>query len=92
MSNQKPTVSITFNGWEGRITGPERNREMVEAGADLCIALHRSIETSKGTSDCVRQVLAAGISVWLVEDERAIPRRTRADDETWKSPSEPRPS
>jgi hypothetical protein len=60
--------------------GPERNREMVEADADLCIALHRSIETSKGTKDCVRQALAAGISVWLVEDERAIPRRTRAYD------------
>jgi hypothetical protein len=53
----------------GNIAGPERNREMVEAGADLCIALHRSIETSKGTKDCVRQALAAGIPVWLVEDE-----------------------
>ena len=53
---------------------------MVEAGADLCIALHRSIETSKRTKDCVRQALAAGIRFWLVEDERAIPRRTRADD------------
>jgi hypothetical protein len=64
----------------GNIAGPERNREMVEAGADLCIALHRSIETSKGTKDCVRQALAAGIPVWLVEDERAFPRRTRAVD------------
>ena len=36
---------------------------MVEAGADLCIALHHSIETSKGTKDCVRQALAAGIGL-----------------------------
>ena len=57
----------------GKIAGPTRNREMVEAGADLCIALHRSIETSKGTKDCVRQALAAGIPVWLVEDDQARP-------------------
>ncbi len=51
-----------------------RNRQMVEAGADLCIALHRSIETSKGTKDCVRQALVAGIPVYLIEDERANPK------------------
>jgi hypothetical protein len=62
------------------LAGPERNREMVEAGADLCIALHRSIETSKGTKDCVCQALAAGTPVWLVEDERAMPRRIQAGD------------
>jgi hypothetical protein len=54
--------------------------EMVQAGADLCIALHRSIETSKGTRDCVRQALAAGIPVWLIESEEAIPKRVQADD------------
>jgi hypothetical protein len=53
---------------------------MVEAGADLCIAVHRAIETSKGTKDCVRQALAAGIPVWLVEDEQAIPKRVQAGD------------
>jgi YspA, cpYpsA-related SLOG family len=64
----------------GNIAGPARNREMVEAGADLCIALHRSIETSKGTKDCVRQALAAGIPIWLVEDEQAAPKRVQAGD------------
>jgi hypothetical protein len=53
---------------------------MVEAGADLCIALHRSIEVSKGTKDCVRQALAAGIPVWLVEDESVTPKRIQAGD------------
>jgi copper homeostasis protein CutC len=53
----------------GRKAGPVRNAAMVAAGADLCIALHRSIEASKGTKDCVRQALAAGIPVYLIEDE-----------------------
>jgi hypothetical protein len=64
----------------GNVAGPARNQEMVQAGADLCIALHRSTETSKGTKDCVRKALAAGISVWLIEDERAVPKRVQADD------------
>jgi YspA, cpYpsA-related SLOG family len=64
----------------GNIAGPARNGEMVEAGADLCIALHRSIETSKGTKVCVRQALAAGIPVYLIEDDQAVPKRVRAGD------------
>ena len=56
------------------------NREIVEAGADRCVALHRRIEASKGTKDCVRQALAAGITGWLIEDEEAIPRRIQAVD------------
>jgi hypothetical protein len=64
----------------GNVAGPARNREMVEAGADLCIALHRTLATSKGTKDCIRQALAAGIPVYLIEDDRAIPRRVQADD------------
>ena len=45
----------------GKLAGPERNREMVASGPDLCIALHQRIEASKGTKDCVPQALAAGI-------------------------------
>jgi YspA, cpYpsA-related SLOG family len=65
----------------GKIAGPARNKEMVESGADLCIALHRTIQTSKGTKDCIRQALAAGIAVWLIEDDEAIPKRIQPDDE-----------
>jgi YspA, cpYpsA-related SLOG family len=77
------TVEPHIADWKGlgNIAGPERNGGMVEAGADLCIALHRSIETSKGTKHCVRQALAAGIPVWLVEDERGAPKRVLAGDE-----------
>jgi hypothetical protein len=69
-------------GWRvlGKLAGPARNREMVESGADLCIALHRTLATSKGTKDCVRQALAAGIPVYLIEDDSVTPRRVQADD------------
>jgi hypothetical protein len=36
--------------------------------------------TLKGTKDCVRQALAAGIPVWLTEDDRANPRRVEVGD------------
>jgi YspA, cpYpsA-related SLOG family len=76
------TAEPQLADWRGRgnIARPERNQEMVEAGADLCVALHRSSETSRGTKDCVRQALAVGIPVWLVEDDWAIPRRIQAGD------------
>ena len=53
---------------------------MVATKPDFVIAIHRDLAKSKGTKDCVRQALAAGIPVYLVEDERATPRRMRADD------------
>jgi hypothetical protein len=62
------------------IAGPKRNQEMVQAGADLCVALHRSIEASKGTKDCVRQAMAAGIPTYLIADEQGVPKRVQADD------------
>jgi YspA, cpYpsA-related SLOG family len=57
----------------GNIAGPARNREMVEAGAGLCVALHRNLAASRGTKDCIRQALAAGIRVYLIEDEKGVP-------------------
>jgi hypothetical protein len=64
----------------GNVAGPARNRAMVRSSADMCIAVHGSLATSKGTKDCVRQALAAGIPVFLIEDDRAIPSRIRAGD------------
>jgi hypothetical protein len=54
---------------------------MVESRADICIALHRTLETSKGRKDCFCQALKAGIPVYLIEDDRAIPKRIEAGDE-----------
>jgi hypothetical protein len=64
----------------GNVAGPARNREMVQSGVDLCVALHRTIQTSKGTKDCIRQAIAAGIPVYLIENDQAIPRRLEARD------------
>ncbi|MGO9469965.1 MAG: SLOG family protein [Isosphaeraceae bacterium] len=64
----------------GNIAGPVRNKEMVDSGADLCIALHRSIARSKGTKNCILHALNAGIPTYLIEDERGVPKRLRGDD------------
>lgn len=62
----------------GRRAGPVRNGEMVAAGAGLCVAFHRDLERSKGTKDCVRRAIEAGIPVWLVESEEGRPRRVES--------------
>jgi hypothetical protein len=64
----------------GNIAGSARNREMVQAGADLCAALHRDVAKSEGTKDSVRQALAAGIKVYLIVDEVGRPRRILTGD------------
>ena len=72
--------SVPFSLILGNLALPVRNKEMVDAGADLCIALHRTLATSKGTKNCVRQALAAGIPVYLIEDEQARPKRITLRD------------
>lgn len=56
-----------FANWRdgGLSAGPMRNQEMVDAGADFCIAVHSAIAWSKGTKDCVSRCLKAGIPVFL---------------------------
>ena len=68
--------------WErlGNRAGPNRNQEMAEAGADLCIALHRVLAASRGTKDCVIQAIEAGIPTYLISSEKGLPRRLWADD------------
>jgi hypothetical protein len=68
----------------GNVAGPARSREMIQSGVDLCIALHRTLETSKGTKDCVRQALAAGIPVYLIDGDDGMPERIEAGDERLK--------
>jgi hypothetical protein len=62
----------------GNGAGPVRNGEMVAAGAALCVAVHRDLKASRGTKDCVRKALAAGIPVWLVDSEDVWPRKVEA--------------
>jgi len=57
-----------------------RNAEMVAAGAGMCIAFHQFLRQSRGTKDCVRRALEAGIPTYLVDSKEAQPRRLRAGD------------
>lgn len=59
----------------GRGAGPKRNAEMVAAGAALCVAVHRDIDASRGTKDCAKRCVAAGIPVWLIDSDRVEPKR-----------------
>lgn len=76
------TVEVRLASWPqtGTPTIGNRNRELVKPGAGLCIALHRSVRTSDRTRDCIQQALQAGISTFLIEDEKAIPKRLRRGD------------
>jgi hypothetical protein len=57
-----------------------KNRELIKAAPDLCVAIHQSIASSKRTRDCVQQALQAGIPTYLISDERAIPRQLQPRD------------
>lgn len=52
-------------GKHGRAAGPKRNQQMVDLGADLCLAF--PLEESRGTYDCIRRARAAGIEVRVIE-------------------------
>jgi hypothetical protein len=45
----------------GKAAGPIRNQEMVDAGADICLAF--PLGESRGTRDCMRRAESAGIPV-----------------------------
>jgi hypothetical protein len=51
----------------GKRAGPKRNTEMIATGASICITVHRFLQNSKGTRDCCRQVIVAGIPTWLID-------------------------
>lgn len=50
----------------GKAAGPIRNQEMVDLGADVCLAF--PLPGSKGTRDCMAKARAAGIPVIEVEE------------------------
>lgn len=52
----------------GLKAGPLRNQQMVDLGADLCLAF--PLPGSKGTWDCARRARAAGIPTWTTEGRR----------------------
>lgn len=58
-----PEPEVHEADWNGlgRRAGAVRNQEMVDAGADLCLAF--PLEQSKGTWDCIQRAEAADILV-----------------------------
>ena len=64
----------------GKGAGPRRNAEMVAAGADFALAFHRDVAGSRGTKDCCRRCLKAGIPVWLFDREDATGKRLSLED------------
>lgn len=60
--------------------GPIRNHAMVDAGAEMCLAFHRAISSSKGTKDCARRAIAAVIPTYLIASEAAEPKRLQEGD------------
>jgi hypothetical protein len=60
--------------------GPIRNAKMVAEGAGMCLAFHRAISACKGTKDCARRAIAAGIPTYLIDSDAAAPKRLRAAD------------
>src|SRR5262245_37607263 len=53
-----------------------RNREIVRAGADLCVIVCRS-QLGKGLKDLARQALAAEVPTYLIGDEEGRPLRLK---------------
>jgi hypothetical protein len=53
----------------GRAAGPLRNQEMVDLGADLCLAFLQ--EGSKGTADCIKRARRARIPVTIYKEKNA---------------------
>lgn len=64
----------------GKRAGSIRNGKLIRAGAGLCIAVHCFLMNSMGTKDCARQSIEAGIPIYLIDSEQAMPKRLRADD------------
>lgn len=69
-----PTFGLSVERWpaawreHGRAAGPMRNQAMVDAGADLCVALLVAGLVCRGTRDCARRAQAAGIPVrWYTQ-------------------------
>lgn len=50
----------------GKLLGPERNKKMVDLGADVCLAF--PLASSRGTRNCMRLAEEAGIEVRVFED------------------------
>jgi len=49
----------------GKTAGPIRNQEMVDSGADVCLAYPLVLGSPSGTMDCMIKAYCAGIPVYV---------------------------
>lgn len=58
--------------WQGlgKRAGPERNGQMLDAGAERLVAIHLNLADSKGTARCIRQAEERHLPVRLVPDPK----------------------
>lgn len=67
---------VHWADWDeyGKAAGFIRNQEMVDAGADICLAFLQAGAANRGTRDCMARVRKAGIPVRVVwSDGRVEP-------------------
>jgi hypothetical protein len=57
-----------------------KNREMIQAGAALCIVVHRLLAASLSTRDCDRLAITVGIPTSAVDF--GVPGRLKAGGES----------
>jgi hypothetical protein len=58
-------------GPNGHVLGPKRNAEMVNLGADMCLAF--PLPSSRGTRNCMRLAREAGIPTRVIPPEVGAP-------------------
>ncbi len=54
----------------GKAAGAKRNQQMVDIGADICIAFKDDFDwtfSHGGTEDCVKRAMAAGIPTYVIQ-------------------------
>jgi ABC-type sugar transport system substrate-binding protein len=73
----------------GKPAGPRRNQEMVDLGADICLAF--PLPDSRGTVDCMAKAAAAGIPVRNCTTAEVTPTTVQASEATTAATSEETP-
>jgi hypothetical protein len=78
IGNNLPMLPVGLRA-DARVCGQRAVCRQSPSGASLCVAVHRNIRGSRGTKDCARRCLAAGIPTWLIDSEDVRPRRIDRD-------------
>lgn len=71
-SVHRMNVDVYPARWDiyARAAGPIRNQEMVDTGADICLAF--LMKGSTGTADCIKRARKAGIPVTIYHEDGEV--------------------